>query len=125
MMSIVILSSRPYFAFYLPLRRATLHEYQRNRTAPLRRLVDALNHLSKESSVHLQLFDGTPAVPVEMPTLGADQFAGASLLKLVRRFRQDTMLLWLSPLLHHRVLFASRRTRWATASSPRRSSPRR
>ena len=106
MMSIVILSSRPYFAFFLPLCRATLHEYQRKPgTAPLRRLVDALNHLSKESSVHLQLFDGTPAVPVEMPTLGADQFAGASLLKLVRRFRQDTMLLWLSLLLHHRVLF--------------------
>ena len=63
MMSIVILSSRPYFAFFLPLCRATLHEYQRKPgTAPLRRLVDALNHLSMESSVHLQLFDGTPAM---------------------------------------------------------------
>ena len=94
MRSIVLLSRRPFFSFYLPLLREALRRFMDEAADPalLQTLVEALNGLSKSSALHLSLWGAQHEVA--MPTLPKDHFAGASLLLLVQRFREDTMLLW-------------------------------
>ena len=101
MRSIVLLSRRPFFSFYLPLLREALRRFMDEAADPalLQTLVEALNGLSKSSALHLSLWGAQHEVA--MPTLPKDHFAGASLLLLVQRFREDTMLLWCAALLLH------------------------
>ena len=101
MRSIVLLSRRPFFSFYLPLLREALRRFMDEAADPalLQTLVEALNGLSKSSALHLSLWGAQ--YEVAMPTLPKDHFAGASLLLLVQRFREDTMLLWCAALLLH------------------------
>ena len=106
MKSIVMLSRRPFFSFYLPLLREALrrHMDEAPEASLLQTLVDSLNGLNKSNSLHLSLW-GTQ-YEVDMPTLPKDHFAGASLLLLVQRFREDTMLLWWAVILQLRVIFS-------------------
>ena len=105
MKAILLLSQKPYFSFYLPLLRMALAKYMESPSVQiLKTLVDNLNGLSKSKALTMQLW-GT-SFSVDMPMLQPDHFSGASLLELVVRFREDSMLLWLGMLMQHRILFS-------------------
>jgi len=104
MRSMLLLSRRPYFSFYLKLLRVALKRYfEAEQIEVLSTLYNGLNGLSKSKALSLSLWGQSFAV--DTPTLPPDHFSGASLLSLVLRFKEDTMLLWWALLLQLRVLF--------------------
>ena len=110
MRSLLLLARRPYFSFFLPLLRAALGRYNAlgpagpERLGVLRDLVDAINDAHRHRALSMSLLGST--WPVDMGTWheGAP-YPGASLLDVVRRFREDTLLLWWALILHRRVIF--------------------
>eukprot|EP00966_Prymnesium_polylepis_P080520 1865695-Prymnesium_polylepis.1 len=72
----------------------------------LKTLVVRVNDLYSNHSTTdtITLFESP--IAVDMPTgMNAQNFAGASLLQLVSRFREDTMIIWWALLLRLRLLF--------------------
>lgn len=107
MKSIVVLSKGPYFSFYLPILRVALNRYMdglSDAASVLHTLVDRINEVASSRTMDaLSLWGASFAV--DMPSLPPEHVGGASLLGLVRQFREDTMLLWWAVLLQQRLLF--------------------
>lgn len=101
--SMLILSYQPYFSIFLPLCRAALTRYMdTNDKNVLKQLYTALNtNVNKQMQINLWGED----FPLNIPVVKEDQYAGISLVELVKIFKEQTMILWYSMLLQYRVLF--------------------
>ena len=109
MKSLLVMARKPHFAFFLPILKAGLLRYLDSKGGAkaedvLPTIVGHLNEVATRSQDSLVLWEQTFAV--DMPSLPADQLGGASVLGLVQRFREDTMLIWWALLLQLRVLFS-------------------
>jgi hypothetical protein len=113
MKAMLLLCRRPYFAFFLPILRAGMGRHMdKTDKSILTQLVTRINQLAAAQSSggprtdSITLWGSSFAVdmPASLPT---DHFAleRGSLLSLVQRFREDTMLLWWALLLQLRLLF--------------------
>ena len=89
------------------LRVALLHHLDTGDMEVLKTLVTRVNSLYESNHATtdtITIFESP--ISVEMPTgMSANHFVGASLLQLVTRFREDTMIIWWALLLRLRLLF--------------------
>lgn len=114
MKSLVLLSRRPFFAFFLPVvRAALLRHLDAGDDTVLATLVTRLNELAAQRQAGtlktdtLTIFGQGPFAVALPATSAPDEFGleAGSLLSLVQRFREHTMLIWWALLLHVRLLF--------------------
>eukprot|EP00698_Gefionella_okellyi_P024287 TRINITY_DN851_c0_g4_i2.p1 TRINITY_DN851_c0_g4~~TRINITY_DN851_c0_g4_i2.p1 ORF type:complete len:337 (-),score=41.77 TRINITY_DN851_c0_g4_i2:406-1416(-) len=103
--AMLILAKHPYFNIFEPLLREGLSQYMAGTDAEApKTLFDALN----ADSPSLQIKIWGQEFSLAIPRLRRDQFGGASLVSLLKRFREQTMVIWYSLLAEQRVLFAGR-----------------
>jgi hypothetical protein len=89
--SMLLLARQPFFSMFEPVLREALLQYMSGADpkAP-RTLYEALN--DPDPSLLLPIWG--KGFSLAVPRLRRDQFAGASLTQLVKRFREGTMDLW-------------------------------
>lgn len=69
----------------------------------LKVLYNSLTNENLQKELSLTLW--TEKIPIRMPKLEEDVFPGASLTELVKKFKNDTMLIWYGLFLGKRVMF--------------------
>ncbi|KAJ5067844.1 late secretory pathway protein avl9-related [Anaeramoeba ignava] len=103
--SILLLSYYPYFTLFLPFLRGGLDDYLKTKSInSLKTLHSSLNSmLFKKQSVKIW----GQSFPVSLPILQDDEILGSSLIRLIKSFKEDVMIIWHAILLESRVIFVA------------------